>query len=233
MSDVEPKPEEHEEPDVVEPDVTEADAVDSSEPEAAASEASSEPAPSVESGPVMDWYVLRVASNKEEQVRDALERKVKIEGLEDRIGRILVPMVKKKTIRRGQAKIVQNKLYAGYVFVEMATETDGSIPENVWFLVKETTGVGDFIQSDGRPTPMKPAEVERMLATVLQPEDEAALSTIRFREGDRVKIREGPFESFEGDVEGIDEQKGMVTVLLTIFGRQSPVDVEYWNVESV
>ncbi len=181
----------------------------------------------------MGWYVLRVASNKEEQVRDALERKVKIEGLEDRIGRILVPMVKEKTIRRGQARIVQRKLYAGYVFVEMATEPDGSIPENVWFLVKETTGVGDFIQSDGRPTSMKDAEVERMLAATAQPEDEAALSGIKFRPGDRVKIREGPFENFEGDVEAIDEQKGMVTVLLTIFGRQSPVDVEYWNVESL
>jgi transcriptional antiterminator NusG len=183
--------------------------------------------------PAMKWYVLRVASNKEEQVRDALVRKVKIEGLEHRIGRILVPMVKEKTIRRGQARIVQRKLYAGYVFVEMATEPDGSIPENVWFLIKETTGVGDFIQSDGRPTSMRDSEVERMLAAVSLPEDEAALSGIRFKPGDRVKIREGPFENFEGDVEAIDEQKGMVTVLLTIFGRQSPVDVEYWNLETV
>jgi transcriptional antiterminator NusG len=181
----------------------------------------------------MKWYVLRVASNKEEQVRDALIRKVKIEGLENRIGRILVPMVKEKTIRRGQAKIVQRKLYAGYVFVEMATEPDGSVAENVWFLIKETTGVGDFIQSDGRPTSMKDIEVERMLAAVSLPEDEAALSAIRFKPGDRVKIREGPFENFEGDVESIDEQKGMVTVLLTIFGRQSPVDVEYWNLEPI
>ncbi len=199
--------------------------------EAAPSAAPHDPlTPSV---PGMKWYVLRVASNKEAQVRDALERKVKIEGLEDRIGRILVPTVKEKTIRRGQARIVQRKLYAGYVFVEMATEPDGSIPENVWFLVKETTGVGDFIQSDGRPTSMRDAEVERMLAAVAQPEEDAALSGIKFRPGDRVKIREGPFENFEGDVESIDEQKGMVTVLLTIFGRQSPVDVEYWNVESL
>lgn len=183
--------------------------------------------------PGMGWYVLRVASNKEEQVRLALERKVKIEGLEDRIGRILVPTVKEKSIRRGQARIVQRKLYAGYVFVEMATEPDGSIPENVWFLVKETTGVGDFIQSDGRPTPMRDAEVERMLAAVTQSEEEASLSGIKFRPGDRVKIREGPFENFEGTVEAIDEQKGMVTVLLTIFGRESPVDVEYWNVEQL
>ncbi len=198
--------------------------------------------PVVSGGPVvqetvasrpMKWYVLRVASNKEEQVRDALVRKVKIEGLEHRIGRILVPTVKEKSIRRGRARIVQRKLYAGYVFVEMSTESDGSVAEDVWFLIKETTGVGDFIQSDGRPTSMKDSEVERMLAAVAQPEDEAALSGIRFKKGDRVKIREGPFENFEGDVEAIDEQKGMVTVLLMIFGRQSPVDVEYWNLEPV
>ncbi|MBN1344919.1 MAG: transcription termination/antitermination factor NusG [Phycisphaerae bacterium] len=203
------------------------EAPDDAEPEAAV------PVDPLATKPGMGWYVLRVASNKEEQVRDALDRKVKIEGLEDRIGRILVPMVKEKTIRRGQARIVQRKLYAGYVFVEMATEPDGSIPENVWFLVKETTGVGDFIQSDGRPTSMKSIEVDRMLAAVTQTEEEASLSGVKFKPGDRVKIREGPFENFEGDVEAIDEQKGMVTVLLTIFGRQSPVDVEYWNVESL
>jgi transcriptional antiterminator NusG len=208
----------------------EGDGPPASEDEPAAETSEGPPLPTA---PGMGWYVLRVASNKEEQVRDALERKVKIEGLEDRIGRILVPMVKEKTIRRGQARIVQRKLYAGYVFVEMATESDGSIPENVWFLVKETTGVGDFIQSDGRPTSMKDSEVERMLAAVTQPEDEAALSSVKFRPGDRVKIREGPFENFEGDVEAVDDQKGMVTVLLMVFGRQSPVDVEYWNLESI
>jgi transcriptional antiterminator NusG len=251
MSDVEPQPnqareqarsdEESPEPEPVVAEEAEVDtsAQDEADAENVPAEAETEPSAAATSDPLtptkpgMDWYVLRVASNKEEQVRDALERKVKIEALEDRIGRILVPMVKEKTIRRGQARIVQRKLYAGYVFVEMATELDGSIPENVWFLVKETTGVGDFIQSDGRPTSMKDSEVERMLAAVTQPEDEAALSGIQFRPGDRVKIREGPFENFEGDVESIDEQKGMVTVLLTIFGRQSPVDVEYWNVEGI
>jgi len=220
-------------------DEAQVDPEETPEAEADAQPTDEAPAPSAPQDPMtpsvpgMKWYVLRVASNKEAQVRDALERKVKIEGLEDRIGRILVPTVKEKTIRRGQARIVQRKLYAGYVFVEMATEPDGSIPENVWFLVKETTGVGDFIQSDGRPTSMRDSEVERMLAAVAQPEEDAALSGIKFQPGDRVKIREGPFENFEGDVESIDEQKGMVTVLLTIFGRQSPVDVEYWNVESL
>jgi len=197
-----------------------------------AAEAAAPPAGPEPTRPGMKWYVLRVASNKEDQVREALERKVKIEGLEDRIGRVLVPTLKEKRMRGGSARVVERKLYPGYVFVEMATEEDGSIPENVWFLVKETTGVGDFIGSGGKPTSMRQQDVEKMLAAAEKPEDQPGLG-IPFRIGDRVKIREGSFENFEGDVEAIDEQKGLVTVLLTIFGRATPVDVEYWLLERV
>lgn len=181
--------------------------------------------------PGMKWYVLRVASNKEDQVREALERKVKIEGLTDRIGRILVPTQKEKRMRGGQARVVEKKLYPGYVFVEMATEADGSIAENVWFMVKETMGVGDFIGSDGKPTSMKEVDVEKMLLAAAKPESPESLAGLNYKQGDRVKIKEGSFEGFEGSVDAVDEQKGTVTVLLTIFGRSTPVDVEYWQLE--
>jgi transcriptional antiterminator NusG len=179
----------------------------------------------------MGWYVLRVASNKEDQVREALERKVAIEGLEDRIGRIVVPTQIEKRMRSGVARIHQRKLYPGYVFVEMQTEDDGSIPEHVWFLVKETTGVGDFIGSGGKPSPMSGHDAEKMLLAAQRSAEDAPGLGIPFKVGDRVKIREGSFESFEGDVETVDESKGVVTVLLTIFGRATPVDVEYWQLE--
>lgn len=179
----------------------------------------------------MGWYVLRVASNKEDQVREALERKVTIEGLEDRIGRIVVPTQIEKRMRAGVARIYQRKLYPGYVFVEMQTEDDGSIPEHVWFLVKETTGVGDFIGSGGKPSPMSGHDAEKMLLAAERSAEDAPGLGIPFKKGDRVKIREGSFESFEGDVESVDESKGVVTVLLTIFGRATPVDVEYWQLE--
>jgi transcriptional antiterminator NusG len=203
---------------------------------AAAEETVAEPTPSGAQEPTragMKWYVLRVASNKEEQVREALERKVNIEHLEDRIGRILVPTAKEKRMKAGQVKILEKKLYPGYVFVEMATEPDGSIPENIWFLVKETTGVGDFIGSDGKPTSMRDHDVEMMLLAAAKPDEEASLQGLEFSHGDRVKIKEGSFQNFEGSVEGIDETKGIVTVLLTIFGRSTPVDVEYWQLEKV
>ncbi len=183
--------------------------------------------------PGMKWYVLRVASNKEEQVRESLERKVRIESLGDRIGRILVPTAKEKRMKGGQVKIFEKKLYPGYVFVEMATEADGSISEGVWFLVKETMGVGDFIGSDGKPTSMRDHDVEMMLLAAAKPDEQATLQGMEFQKGDRVKIKEGSFQNFEGTVDTIDETKGIVTVLLTIFGRATPVDVEYWQLEKV
>jgi transcriptional antiterminator NusG len=183
--------------------------------------------------PGMKWYVLRVASNKEEQVSEALQRKIRVENLTDRVGRVLVPTAKEKRMKGGQVKIIEKKLYPGYVFVEMATEPDGSIPENVWFLVKETTGVGDFIGSDGKPTSMKDHDVEMMLLAAAKQDEEATLQGMEFRKGDRVKIKEGAFQNFEGAVEAIDETKGLITVLLTIFGRSTPVDVEYWQLEKL
>jgi transcriptional antiterminator NusG len=181
----------------------------------------------------MKWYVLRVASNKEEQVCESLQRKVRVEGLTDRVGRVLVPTAKEKRMKAGQVKVLEKKLYPGYVFVEMATEPDGSIPENVWFLVKETMGVGDFIGSDGKPTSMKDHDVDMMLLAAAKQDEEATLQGMEFQKGDRVKIKEGSFQNFEGSVDTIDETKGIVTVLLTIFGRATPVDVEYWQLEKV
>jgi transcriptional antiterminator NusG len=183
--------------------------------------------------PGMKWYVLRVASNKEEQVREALQRKVKIEALEDRIGRILVPTIKEKRMRGGVLRIVERKLYPGYVFVEMACEDDGSVNENVWFMIKETTGVGDFIGSDGKPTSMVDHEVTQMLAASEKAEEEPSLSGLNIRKGDQVKITDGAFESYEGEVESVDERRGMVAVIVSIFGRSTPVEVGYWQLEKV
>lgn len=181
--------------------------------------------------PGMKWYVLRVASNKEEQVRNALERKVKIEGLEHRVGRILVPTLKEKKMRAGVLKIVERKLYPGYVFVEMACEADGAINESVWFLIKETSGVGDFIGSDNKPTSMPDQDVTGMLAASEKAEEQPGLSGLNIKKGDKVKITDGAFESFEGEVESVDEKRGMVNVIVSIFGRSTPVEVGYWQLE--
>ena len=180
----------------------------------------------------MSWLVLRVASNKEDSVRETLEKKVKIEELEEHVGRILVPSEKIKRIKSGQQRVQERKLYPGYVFVEMALEEDGSIPEKAWFVIKETVGVGDFIGALGKPTPMRDSDVEKMLVQAEKPEDLPSLN-IDFKKGNQVKIREGPFESFEGSVDEILPDKGVVRVIVTIFGRATPLELEYWQLEPV
>ncbi len=180
----------------------------------------------------MHWYVLRVASNREDQVCEALTRKVKIEHLDDRIGRILVPTQREKRMRGRIAKVFDRKLYPGYVFVEMATEEDGSIPEDVWFMVKDTMSVGDFIGSDGKPTPMKPHDVEKMLAVVEKSAEQPTLAGMAgMKKGDAIKVKEGPFENFEGEIDEVFPDKGQVRVIVTIFGRATPIDLEYWQLE--
>ena len=201
---------------------------------AKASEASPEPAdlgadlPAYREG--MDWFVLRVASNKESSVRETLLRKVQIEGMQHLVGRIMVPTEKTKTLKGGKQKISENKLYAGYVFVEMRLEPDGRIPQDVFFLIKETTGVGDFVGTAGRPTPMAPHEVEKMLHDSKKPEEAPQLK-MDFAKGDNVIIKEGAFQGYEGTIDEVFPDKGQVRVLVTIFGRQAPVDMEYWFVQ--
>jgi transcription termination/antitermination protein NusG len=177
----------------------------------------------------MNWFVLRVASNKESSVQATLLRKVQIEGMVHLVGRILVPTEKTKTIKAGRQKITETKLYPGYVFVEMKLEPDGRIPQDVFFLIKETTGVGDFVGTAGRPTPMKEHEIEKMLRDSRKPEDEPTVKLV-FGKGEHVVIKEGPFQSYEGTVDEVFPEKGVVRVLVTIFGRQAPIDLEEWQI---
>ena len=178
--------------------------------------------------PGMNWFVLRVASNKEDYVRDTLLRKVQIEGLESMVGRILVPTEKTKTLKGGKQRVTETKKYPGYVFVEMQLEADGRIPQDVFFLIKETTGVGDFVGATGRPTPLSATEVEQMLHDSRAPEESPDIK-MDFVRGDIVRITSGAFESYEGTVDEFFPDKGIIRVLITIFGRQAPVDVEYWT----
>ena len=182
-----------------------------------------------------NWYVLRVASNREDQVREALERKVKIENLADLVGRIVVPTERIKRVKQGQQKVAERKLYPGYVFVEMELNHDGTIPERAYYLFKDTQGVGDFIGQRNKPSPMGAAEVTKMLQDMEKAETQAGSGQVKveFKKGDPIKIKEGPFENFEGTVDEIFPDKGMVRVIVTIFGRATPLELEYWQLEKV
>ena len=180
----------------------------------------------------MKWYVLRVASNKEMHVKDVLTTKVKATGLTDVIGRIEVPVEKVKKVRGSKQTVHKRKLYPGYVFMEMETEKDGKVPEKAWFVIKEIPGVGDFVGTEGVPTAMRDTDVAKMLVEVEKPEEAPSIK-VDFKKGDQIKIREGPFESFEGTVEAIDQVRGIVKVIVEIFGRSTPLDIEYWQIEKV
>ena len=184
----------------------------------------------------MDWFVLRVASNKEDSVRRTLLRKIKIEGFDGEdptkpmlVNRILVPTEKEKVVKAGKQKIVETKLYPGYVFVEMKLEDDGRIPQDIFFLIKETTGVGDFIGTAGRPSPMTLPEVEKMINAAKPPEEQPEVK-MEFQKGDHVKIIDGAFENMEGTVDATLPDQGKVRVIVMIFGRAAPVELEYWSV---
>ena len=180
----------------------------------------------------MQWYVLRVQSNKEMRVKELLEEKVKREGLDDIVGRIEVPVEQVKRIRGSKQAVYKRKLYPGYVFMEMQTTDEGKAPEKAWFMIKETSGVGDFISTEGIPTPMRDTDVAKMLQEAEKPEEAPSIK-VEFKKGDQIKIREGAFENFEGVVDAIDEERGIVKVIVSIFGRSTPLDIEYWQIEKI
>lgn len=173
------------------------------------------------------WYIIKVQTNREASVRRALIRRIKMMGLEDFFGDIVVPEEKVTEVRAGKKRVVKRKLFPGYVMVNM------SLSDDAWHLVRGTSGVGDFTGSGGKPSPMPQHEIDRIIVTEEESQGESPKLQIAFQPGDRVKINEGTFDSFEGEVESIDESNGRVTVIITIFGRSTPVELEYWQVESL
>ena len=182
-----------------------------------------------EAAPIGDkkWYILKVQSNREDSITDTLERRIRMQGLDRFFGRVVVPKEQVTEFKNGKKRVVSRKLYPGYILVNMI------LNDETWYLVRETGGIGDFTGSAGRPSPMLQADVDKLLNKSAVKTDEAPRLKINFKKGDRVKITEGTFENFEGEVEQIDEANGRVTVMLSIFGRSTPVDIEYWQIEGL
>ncbi|MEM1062414.1 MAG: transcription termination/antitermination protein NusG [Planctomycetota bacterium] len=176
------------------------------------------------------WYVLKVASNREKTAKAALERQIARDDLGDYFGEVLIPTRKIVEAKGGKKKVIEEKLFPGYIMVQML------INDDTWYVLRNSTGVGGFTGPDGEPVPMSDAEVAAMLGTD-KPEEEAgdepAKVKIDFAVGETVKIKDGPFESFEGSIESVDELHGKVTVLVEIFGRPTPTELEYWQVEKI
>jgi len=178
----------------------------------------------------MDWYILKVAFNREESIRDALAKRVRMEGMDEYFGDIVVPTEDLvEFTRAGKRRIVKRKLLPGYLMVNMI------INDDTWFLVRETGGISDFTGAAGKPMPMDPADIERF---VKKPEvgedDEVQLKTsIPFDVGDRVRVKEGNFQNQEGEIDSVDEANGRITVIINIFGRSVPMELDHWQVEEL
>lgn len=175
------------------------------------------------------WYILKVQSNREKSICDALQRRVAVAGLQDYFGEIIVPTEDVAEFKNGKRRVVKRKLYPGYIVINMV------LNDETWFSVRETPGIGDFTGAAGKPTPMLSEEVERIVRAA-HPEEEHSdqiKTAIPFHISDRVRIKDGIFENFEGELEGIDETNGRVTVTINIFGRSTPVELEHWQVEAV
>jgi transcriptional antiterminator NusG len=176
----------------------------------------------------MDWYILKVAFNREDSIADALRKKIAMEGMQEYFGDVVVPSEDVATFSRdGKKRITKRRLLPGYIMARMA------INDDTWFLVRETAGISDFTGSAGKPMPMDPADVDRFInRPVEEDEEDAPIKTaIPFKVGDRVRVKEGNFENQEGDVDAVDEANGRVTVIINIFGRSVPMELDHWQVE--
>ena len=188
------------------------------------------------------WYVLKVQSNREKSIRDSILRRIKMEGLEADFGEVVIPTEKVVETKGGKRKVREQKLFPGYMMIQMR------LSDEAWYLVLGTSGVGDFTGAGGKPMPMPESEVRRLLGqeTVTEeivegveqpaaPKPKEAAPVIRFSVtvGEAVKVKEGPFESFEGHVHSLDDHTGKIKVMIEIFGRSTEVELEHWQVEKV
>ena len=176
----------------------------------------------------MEWYVIRVQSGREDTLSSKVAKKIKLAGHDRFVGSVVVPKQKISEVRDGKKRVREMKLYPGYFFMEM------QLVEEIWYLLRDTPGVGDFVGGGKKPIPMTASEVQKLQDVLEERErDEPPEIKIEVEKNDTVKINEGPFMNFEGIVEEVQPQKGLIRVMVTIFGRETPVDLEYWQVEKV
>lgn len=178
------------------------------------------------------WFVARVQTGREERVNKTLEERIKAEDLGNRIHRVLVPTERISEIKGGKKQIRERKIYPGYILMDVEVTDNGEIPEDVWYFIKDIPCLGDFVGQGRKPVPMAQYEIDRVLAEVRSQEEKPKVA-VPFRNGDGVRINDGPFENFDGNVVGVNPDKGLVKVVVNIFGRSTPVELEYWQVERV
>ncbi|HCX66758.1 transcription termination/antitermination protein NusG [Parvibaculum sp.] len=172
------------------------------------------------------WYIIHAYSNFEKKVADSLREQAEQQGLADQFDEILVPTEEVVEVRRGRKVNAERKFFPGYVLAKM------EMSDEAYHLVKNTPKVTGFLGSDNKPQPISQAEVDRILHQV-QEGVERPKPSITFEIGEQVRVADGPFASFNGFVEEVDEEKARLKVAVSIFGRATPVELEYGQVEKL
>lgn len=181
--------------------------------------------------PKDQWYVVHVLSGQEQKVQDNLIKRIKSEEMGDYVFEVLIPTERVQEIKRGKKTETTRKFFPGYLIANMhLLDENNQLVDKTWYFIRETNGVIGFAGTKDRPVPMRPDEVKGMLAQIREREDNIT-PKISFEVGDKVKVADGPFQNQSGVVEEIDPERGKLRVSVSIFGRETPVDLEYWQVE--
>lgn len=168
------------------------------------------------------WYVVHCYSGQENKVRHAIEQRIETMGMQDKIFDVVVPTEEEIEVREGKRRTVERRVFPGYILVQMIMDEDS------WYVVRNTPGVTGFVGMGNEPTPLRPEEVAQIMRRM---EAEAPKVKVTFRPGQKVRIIDGPFNEFIGTVGDIDMEKAKVRVLVSFFGRETPVELDFLQVE--
>lgn len=178
------------------------------------------------------WFVIHTLSGQENRVRDTIERQVKLEAAELPIYEVFIPTEKVTEVKQGRRTTTTRKFFPGYLLVRMDLyqPESNAVNETVWYFIRNVQGVIGFVGSNDKPIPLSPSEVSDLMAQVTGQEDKVK-PKILFELGETVRIKDGAFENFEGAIQEIDSERGKLKLMVSIFGRSTPVELEFWQVD--